>query len=852
MKHANRPHRRRRPFPAFVFPMLALALGCGSSGGGGPVITVTSPMGGETWYHGGPDQEITWTSAGLASNVDIAYTLDGTIATPVWVDLATDVADTGSFTWTIPDTPSTSCLVRVMQTGGGTTGKSSTFFAISLPVLEVTSPNGGETWGAGSTREITWTGGGMTDVKIELSRDENWDDGDGSDVEVLSAATDVTLGSFTWTVAAPADVGCLVRVSDAADGTPWDVSDDTFDISRLVLDSPLGGESWELGSAQSVEWTAENISDVRIELSRDGNWVNGDGSDVERLTDGTPAGAGFPWTTSGPVSDQCLVRISDAANSGAIDMSTAAFTIAGLTLVSPNGGERLATSTNYEITWASAGTSGTVDVEYTTDSTAGTVVWTPVPNGTGIADSGSLLWAVPAVASSNCRVRVTEVGGAARQVESASDFTISTVWYVRSAASPGGDGRSWAAAFQDPQDAVDAATAPDVVWVAEGVYGVISPNTTVLTLKAGVAVYGGFIGTETNKEQRDVDANVTEIDVTGAFHGLKGADDAIIDGFTISGGVANGGSGDSDGAGMYNANVQGVIIANCTFEDNTAASEGGAVHNRNNTSAHFIDCVFEDNIANWGGAVYNTVSPVQFTRCEFTLNSVVGDRDGGAIYSIDCAPQLTSCAFEANDALLGGAVRGANADYSFDRCMFAGNNARRGGAVYCTGSDISVVNCVFSCNRAVRRGGGLWYRNGIGTVTNCTFASNTAGIYGGGIYVEGSPIVTVTNCILWQNTGGMEGDVHVQLGGTPVVTVTYSCISQAGYAGTGQNIDSDPAFQDEAGADYVPGTLDDDVSLQHGSPCIDKGTSAGAPDEDIDGQPRPARSGYDMGAYERQ
>ena len=87
---------------------------------------------------------------------------------------------------------------------------------------------------------------------------------------------------------------------------------------------------------------------------------------------------------------------------------------------------------------------------------------------------------------------------------------------------------------------------------------------------------------------------------------------------------------------------------------------------------------------------------------------------------------------------------------------------------------------------------------------------------------------------------------------TAVVTVTYSCIAQAEYVGTGQNLDVDPKFQDAAGADFLHGTLDDDLSLQYGSPCIDKGTSTGAPDEDIDGQPRPARSGYDMGAYERQ
>jgi hypothetical protein len=40
-------------------------------------IAVTSPNGAETWYYQGADQEITWTSGGIAGNVDIHYSTDG-------------------------------------------------------------------------------------------------------------------------------------------------------------------------------------------------------------------------------------------------------------------------------------------------------------------------------------------------------------------------------------------------------------------------------------------------------------------------------------------------------------------------------------------------------------------------------------------------------------------------------------------------------------------------------------------------------------------------------------------------------------------------------------------------------
>jgi hypothetical protein len=105
---------------------------------------------------------------------------------------------------------------------------------------------------------------------------------------------------------------------------------------------------------------------------------------------------------------------------------------------------------------------------------------------------------------------------------------------------------------------------------------------------------------------------------------------------------------------------------------------------------------------------------------------------------------------------------------------------------------------------------------------------------GGGICsIARSP--TVVNSILWGDTvGGSPSEIYLE-GST--INITYSDI-QGGWAGTG-NIDADPLFV--GGGDY---------HLKTGSPCIDTGTSVGAPAYDIDGLPRPQGSGYDMGAYE--
>jgi len=99
---------------------------------------------------------------------------------------------------------------------------------------------------------------------------------------------------------------------------------------------------------------------------------------------------------------------------------------------------------------------------------------------------------------------------------------------------------------------------------------------------------------------------------------------------------------------------------------------------------------------------------------------------------------------------------------------------------------------------------------------------------------------TVTNSILWGNTAPTGAEIYTD-SGAPVVA--YSCV-QGGYAGTG-NISDDPLFVD--GTDGGDGW---DLQLQEGSPCIDAGTSTGAPGVDILGVSRPQGGGVDMGAYE--
>ncbi|HEY3477130.1 MAG TPA: SBBP repeat-containing protein, partial [Anaerolineales bacterium] len=85
------------------------------------------------------------------------------------------------------------------------------------------------------------------------------------------------------------------------------------------------------------------------------------------------------------------------------------------------------------------------------------------------------------------------------------------IYYVNWDATGADDGTSWEDAYTDLQSALSAASYGDKIWVAAGTYKPTSgtDRTISFTLKNGVAVYGGFAGTETSRAQRNYEANVT-------------------------------------------------------------------------------------------------------------------------------------------------------------------------------------------------------------------------------------------------------------------------------------------------------------------------------------------------------
>ena len=97
----------------------------------GPTITITAPNGGENWEVG-TDYNITWSRQDV-SLVKIEYSTDNG---SVWLDVvASTPAAIGAYNWTIPNTPSTECLVRLSDVGNAAVNDvSDNTFTIEDPV----------------------------------------------------------------------------------------------------------------------------------------------------------------------------------------------------------------------------------------------------------------------------------------------------------------------------------------------------------------------------------------------------------------------------------------------------------------------------------------------------------------------------------------------------------------------------------------------------------------------------------------------------------------------------------------------------------------------------------------------
>lgn len=184
--------------------------------------------------------------------------------------------------------------------------------------------------------------------------------------------------------------------------------------------------------------------------------------------------------------------------------------------------------------------------------------------------------------------------------------------YVDMTAMGANDGSSWTDAYNDLQSAFGSAAPNDSICVAAGTYKPTAGAARDYTfqLLSGVAIYGGFAGDETDLSERDWTANVTvlsgdigvvDVDTDNSYQVVTGSgtdSTAVLDGFTITKGYANG-SGAGNGGGLYNVAGSPTIV-NVVFSYNYAHNWGGGMYN-DNSSPTLINVSFSENRSTTGG-----------------------------------------------------------------------------------------------------------------------------------------------------------------------------------------------------------------------------------------------------------
>lgn len=224
-------------------------------------------------------------------------------------------------------------------------------------------------------------------------------------------------------------------------------------------------------------------------------------------------------------------------------------------------------------------------------------------------------------------------------------------FYVDATVSPGGDGLIWCTAKQFIHDALPLAVGPsDEIRVADGIYypdtggtQVDNDRTMTLDLQNDVAIKGGYAGCggAGGGDFRDFIIHETtlsgDINQSGDFAGNSynvvrstgTMSSAVIEGFTIRDGRADGVPFPLDVGGGMNNNGGSPTVTSCKIIGNRSTGDGGGMFN-NQASPTVTDCEFRDNQANLdgGGLFNNDNSNGTFISCLFISNRAVDDGGG--------------------------------------------------------------------------------------------------------------------------------------------------------------------------------------------------------------------------------
>jgi hypothetical protein len=411
MKESGPTTRRRAAIAiAALLGVLFALLPATPANAAGTVAVGYPSKTGVTWTLG-TTQQITWSTAGGLTGPVKIQLYDAGVGGAVIK--ASTAAETGAFTWAIPVSVATSTHYRVRVASVATPaiyGESANEFTIAPPVGDVLVPDGGESWGVGTRKSISWDLPVPGNAVVQLNTS-----GTLKTIKTTSAAA----GAFDWDIPLSQATGTglfKIRVASATTPAIYAESAAPFSITAPTVSvTAPGATTWLVGTSQDITWTAPFAGNVRIEL------VNGSVTKVLKAS--TPAKAGrFTWDIPLNLATGTAYRVKVTATDNPLltGLSAASLSISVPTVsaVTPSGGT-IAGNTKQVIAWTPGLVTGNVKIELTGGPTP-ILIKASIP-----AAVGTFNWDVPLTLSTAIayRVRITSVSQSAITASSALTFT---------------------------------------------------------------------------------------------------------------------------------------------------------------------------------------------------------------------------------------------------------------------------------------------------------------------------------------------------------------------------------------------------------------------------------------------
>ncbi len=386
-------------------------------------VLLTSPAGEENWQTNS-QHNITWSSSGV-DNVKLEYTTDnGTNWSTI---IASTTASAGSYAWTVPNTPSTQCKIRVLDASNASVGDTSNA-VFSIAPLTLTDGlvayypfNGNANDESGNFNNGTVSGASLTSDRNGNSNQAYSFNGSNNYISIPdnSSFRPVNLTVSAWVFGYDFSSNRQILAKNAGSGA-YESIDMLINNSGYNFMGNIGGpSSWgtwlqspnpiSVNQWHHLVYTFDDVSNLQKQYI-DGVLVNSGTEATSIIYDSKPWTIGaeyenniMSWFFSGKIDD---IRIYDRVLSDSEVLSLFGVN-AQITLSSPSSGDILHPNTNQNITWASSGVTN-LKLEYSTDTGTN---WSTIISSTS-ASPGSYSWTVPNTLSTQCKVRITDVSNA--------------------------------------------------------------------------------------------------------------------------------------------------------------------------------------------------------------------------------------------------------------------------------------------------------------------------------------------------------------------------------------------------------------------------------------------------------